>query len=340
MARPGQERLGRVSFRVTVSEREARARSRRFRPLRILANDPRLEEAVRLLRTLTGASPQTRRNREKAILEKARKRGETLGGSIHNHAVNACMMEFFDGRFVWNEAEGSLGRRPEGPDETWRRALADQLGELRGAGLKLPDRALEAAVFMDFDGAEFEMWAKEVDWGPGWGQIIAYMGGGDWKLQGEVPLSTVIDPYHIYIDVTDLDLQGVEELWPWIENLQHLLKTKPPPRKRGKPRGVPARRETVLGKTWKEIRAEVRQAPSYHTRWETKYVDAEVGRKGKEWLAEQQGTTEVPPRLRREWRPKAKDNFYRQVIVHPSMRDLNLRPRQKGRPRKNSNPAF
>jgi len=222
-----------------------------------------------------------------------------------------------------------------GFSKTQEVALADELRQLRAAGLKVSPYTLETAVFTDYDGAEFDLWAEASVTAPAFPPMIACMSASAWETIKSLPLETVIKPKRIYIDVTDLDIPRLEEYWPSIEMLQIWLSAKPLPLKRGRPVGIPTRRKTVLGPTWEEIRSVIRRDPRYCTRWENKYVDAEVGRRKEDWLAEQQETTEVPPRLTRQWRRQAKDNFYHQVIVHSSMRDLNLRPKRRGRRRKN-----
>lgn len=328
-ARPGQERLGRVchtSGRVMTKRDIDRAQERRRRDLKILAADEAFQQAVYLLRRVLNVSPDTRRHVEGVIRQELGP-PHRLDPNIHNAALNKCLFDLLGG-----------GIHTDDDQQAHKRMVADVSYGLIRQGLKnLPSLSLEAALFMDFDRSEFEMWADEVR--PTrlayWYDYVVFLGDRqDWKRHSAIPLTELVKFKRIWLDVTERDVAWLHEVWPEIERMQEMVKSKPPPLKRGRPPRVPARRETVLGKTWEEIRAEIRQAPSYCTRWENRYVDAEVGRREKKWLAEQRGSTEVPPRLARQWRRQAKDNFYHQVIVHSSMRDLNLRSRQKGRRRK------
>lgn len=347
-------------MRLGMSEREARARRRRISRLRSLAADPRFQRAVLHVRTLTGLSPKERRDFEEAwlhhmalyhgpgfclestplvfqrsVLERCIL--ETLGTHPRYTGwlrFQLAMTERFDK--IWDVALADELRQLRAAGlKTCKEALVDQLRQLRAAGLKVSPYTLETAVFTDYDGAEFDLWAEASAAAPAFPPMIVYMSASDWETAKNFPLGTVIKPKRIYIDVTDLDIPRLEEYWPSIRRLQSWLHAKSSPLKRGRPVGIPTKRKTVLGPTWEEIRTVIRQDPRYYTRWENKYIDAEVGRRKKEWLANQEGTTEVPPKLTRQWRRQARDNFYHQVIVHPSMQDLNLRPRQKGRPRQN-----
>lgn len=369
-ARPGQERLGRVSLRANMSEREARLRRRRISRLRSLAADPRFQRAVLHVRTLTGLSPKERRDfgeawlRDMALWYGARADLTLPQYSFPQSVLDRCTEAAFGTHPRYTgwlpiQSPNTGWPPPQSPtlegfskteevtlaDElrqlraaslkTCKEALADELRQLRAAGLKVSPYTLETAVFTDYDGAEFDLWAEASVKAPAFPPMIACMSASAWETIKSLPLETVIKPKRIYIDVTDLDIPQLEEYWPSIEMLQLWLRAKPPSLKRGRPVGIPTRRKTVLGETWEEIRTVIRQDPSYHTRWETKYIKAEASRKEQGWLAQNPHVTKAPDSLKHRWRRQAKDNFYHQVIVHPSMRDLNLRPRQKGRRRKN-----
>lgn len=203
----------------------------------------------------------------------------------------------------------------------------------RAAGLPIRILDLEMCAFLDFEdinSPDFHAWAELQDRRPGPAELIVTH-----DTDGSESPSPYFRPGRIYLDVTELDLQGVEERWWHVQREQTGLGTKPPSRKRGRPLGVPTRRETVLGKTWEEIRAEIRREPGQVTRRENVYIAAEVARKESKWLPDDPSDAKAPDRLKLKWRRQAKDNFYHQVIVHRTMRDLNLRPRRTGRPRKN-----
>jgi hypothetical protein len=301
-----------------------RAQERRRRDLKILAAEKAFQQAVYLLRRLLNVSPDTRRHAEGVIRQELGP-PHRLDPNIHNAALNRCLFDLLGG-----------GIHTDDRQQAHRGIVADVYYGLVRHGLRnLPWRSLQAALFMDFDGTEFEMWAHEVrpEQLTPWRDYVFFF-GAEWERQRDVPLGHLIKAKRIWLDVTERDLARLYEVWPEIELLQALANSQPPALKRGKPAGVPARRDTVLGKTWEEIRAEIRRDPSRVTECENTYVDAEASRKAKGWLAHNPHVTKAPDNLKHRWRRQAKDNFYHQVIVHPSMRDLNLRPRGKGRPRK------
>lgn len=313
-----------------------RARSRRFYPFKILAGAPQFREAVYLLRTLTGASPQTRRDFEQVLLRCTPKFKEKAPDllPITKRALYSCMAALFNPA-RWEEWI-HLGPGAGNKYLEWFCTYKSE--ELRHAELPVSFNDLETAAFMDFEdikGAEFYMWAEIQDVEPlePPDRLIVFDDIDEWERgQKNLTFAPLFRPLQIYLNVTDLSLSGIEELWPWIERWQARLGRRPHPPKSGRPLGLAARRKTALGLTWGEMRAGARRDPSDHAaRLEKEHTDAEVRRKEKQYL---KGHTEVPNRLKLKWRRQAKDNFYRRVIVHPSMRDLNLRPRRRGRPRK------
>jgi len=323
-----------ASRRLMAKQEIDRARERRRRDLKILAANKEFRGAVHALRRALNVSPEIRRRAERAVRQEL---GEPhrLDPNVHNAALNSCLFDLLGGGMLKDERQ-----------KFNRKLIASQYWELRSSldeaewrTLEAASRSLEAALLMDFDGSEFEMWADEAR--PTrltpWYDYVVFDDQQGWETHREAPLGGLIKRGHIWLNVTGRDLAWLHEVWPDIERMQG--RSKPPPLKRGKPPGVPARRETVLGKTWEEIKAEIRRGVSQVTRYENSYINAKVSRKEEEWLKQNKesypNVKKAPDSLKAGWRRQAKDNFYHQVIVHPSMRDLNLRPRQKGRPRKN-----
>jgi len=129
-----------------------------------------------------------------------------------------------------------------------------------------------------------------------------------------------LTPYQIYLDVTDLTLDDIALYWGDIVIAKEYVGAMEGPFI-GNRRGLKRRREISRSMTWQEIRNYLRENPRDVGRLEHQYVNE----RGK---------------LDREERRKAIQNFYKSVIVHPDMKDLGLRIRRRGRPRKSRNQPF
>lgn len=119
----------------------------------------------------------------------------------------------------------------------------------------------------------------------------------------------------IYLDIADLFLDDIELNWVSLiiaKEQVGAFESPPIGRTKGAKR---SRRSGLRNLTWTQVREKVRENPRQLTILENAYVN-ESGKRNP------------------FQRSKAIQNFYKQVIVHPSMLDLKLQIRKRGRPRK------
>lgn len=122
----------------------------------------------------------------------------------------------------------------------------------------------------------------------------------------------------VYLNVTELFLEDIELHWGRIQMAKEAVaafEVLPI----GRPKGIKRSRKSMLGNlTWEEIREQVRENPRTLYRLWNEYVN-KLGR------------------LDSTMRRCARDNFYKNVIRHPDLRDLSLETHKRGRPRKSEN---
>lgn len=128
-------------------------------------------------------------------------------------------------------------------------------------------------------------------------------------------ISSYIDEFNVYLDVSDLSLDDITLYWSDIDLAKEQVGTYEwvP---RGRPQGIKQSRKSGLGNlSWQDLRRQIRSNPKDVTKLWNEYVN-KFGRES--------------PLMRR----RARDNFYKQIIVHRDMLDLKLQIRKRGRPRK------
>ena len=121
----------------------------------------------------------------------------------------------------------------------------------------------------------------------------------------------------VWLNVTELFLDDIEFYWHHIQITKELVgawayEALP----RGRRKGINRSRKSGLrGLTWQKLRNQIRENPKDLNKLWNESVNT-FGRHS--------------PLMRR----RARDNFYKQIIVHPDMLDLKLQLRKRGRPRK------
>jgi len=142
-------------------------------------------------------------------------------------------------------------------------------------------------------------------------------------------IATTLLPNHIYVDITGLNIDKIQLLWITIAGIKERLGDVSELR-RGRPKGAPSpRKEVVRRMTWPEVREYVASNPRELYRLENDYIAECIAKRKLKNLG-------WDNRLVAHWRGLAIQNFYKQTIVHPAMRDLNLQIRKRGRPRKHN----
>ena len=118
-------------------------------------------------------------------------------------------------------------------------------------------------------------------------------------------ISSYIDDFHVYLDVSDLSIDDIELYWPSIDLAKERSNTGEWVR-RGRPKGTKQSRISGLrGLTWQQLRKHIRENPQELNKLWNEYVSKFGG---------------YDPVSRR----RALNNFYKQITVHPDMLDLKL----------------
>jgi hypothetical protein len=268
------------------------ARKRRMSQLcRKLAGDDLFKTAVYTLRQELGLGPDDRRSSEA------------------DEQVTPMMATLALGKAIQIDY-GDIISRLAGHLET-------ALGPLAGL-------ILVPALFIDFDGGEFELFVAFAQVPP---DVKA------WKGEPTEGFRQFRDawfrPNHVYIDVTLSSPDDVSYFWPWVEQAQEALGI--PASIRGRLPGEPRRKVAFVANgvafTWPETRNELQLNPNLAGRRSNQYLTYRTMRE-----EERFGRT-LTPDERHDLRRRARKNYWRQVIHHPQMRDLKLQLRRTGRPR-------